>query len=204
MLRTTFTALAGHFTQDVSFIERLWDSIEKEYNGKGRYYHNLTHLENLLAQLQDVKSQIEDFDTVLFALFYHDIIYKSTEKDNEEKSADTAVSALKEIGYPKDKMDKCAAIILATKSHSVSADSDTNLFTDADLSILGSDWEQYSAYFKNVRKEYSVYPDLLYNPGRKKVLNHFLEMGHIFKTNFFRAKYESVARENIRREIEIL
>ncbi len=204
MLRTTFSALAGRYTGNTALIAELWNSIEAKYTGKGRHYHDLRHLENLLTQLDACKVLIEDWDTVLFSLFYHDIIYKATAKDNEEKSAEAAIEALGELGFPDDKTAKCSAIILATKSHSASVDNDTNLFTDADLSILGSDSEEYHAYFKNVRKEYSIYLDFMYNPGRKKVLQHFMGMEYIFKTDFFREKYEEKARQNLQKEIEIL
>jgi predicted metal-dependent HD superfamily phosphohydrolase len=91
---------------------------------------------------------------------------------------------------------------MATKGHTFSDDPDTNLFTDADLSVLGKPWPTYEAYFKNVRKEYAIYPDFLYKPGRKKVLQHFLTMPRIFKTEYFYDAYESNARENITRELE--
>lgn len=204
MLKTTFFELAGKYTTDSELIAQLWTVIEKHYSGKGRYYHNLSHLENMLGELEHCKNEIADWDTVLFALFYHDLIYKSTAKDNEEKSAEEAVKALRKTGYQEDKITKCSAMIIATKSHTVSSDNDTNLFTDADLSILGSSWENYYNYCQNVRKEYSVYPDLLYNPGRKKVLQHFLQMEYIFKTELFREKYEGSARENLMREIAVL
>jgi predicted metal-dependent HD superfamily phosphohydrolase len=80
-------------------------------------------------------------------------------------------------------------------------DNDTNLFTDADLSILGKSWDAYSQYYQQVRKEYGFYPDLLYKPGRKKVLQHFLSMNSIYKTPFFKEKYEHSAIENLKHEL---
>jgi len=44
-----------------------------------------------------------------------------------------------------------------------------------------------------------VYPDLVYNPGRKKVLNHFLAMDSIFKTDYFYNKFDRQAKENLRK-----
>ncbi len=44
----------------------------------------------------------------------------------------------------------------------------------------------------------------MYNPGRKKVLTHFLAFEEIYKTEFFKEKYEQKVRENIIREIESL
>ncbi|MGE4514074.1 MAG: hypothetical protein AB7E26_09720, partial [Chryseobacterium sp.] len=72
------------------------------------------------------------------------------------------------------------------------------------LSILGSESEIYVSYTQKIRKEYSIYPDLLYRPGRKKVLEHFLKSESIFKTEYFKEKYELRARENILSEIESL
>lgn len=55
-------------------------------------------------------------------------------------------------------------------------------------------------YTKQIRKEYSIYPDFLYKPGRKKVLEHFLQLENIFKTDYFKTKYEVQARKNIESE----
>ena len=101
-------------------------------------------------------------------------------------------------------IDLCVQHILATKSHAVSENNDTNLFTDADLSVLGADREVYEQYYKQIRKEYSIYPDLMYNPGRKKVLQNFLGMKRIFKTDYFYGKFEEKARRNITAELNEL
>jgi hypothetical protein len=66
------------------------------------------------------------------------------------------------------------------------------------------DWETYLDYCQKVRKEYSIYPDLLYNLGRRKVLEHFLQMKMIFKTEAFFNRFEQNARQNIGREIREL
>ena len=57
---------------------------------------------------------------------------------------------------------------------------------------------------KNIRKEYAIYPDMLYNPGRKKVLQHFLTMDTIYKTAVYRDRYEQKAKENLQRELELI
>lgn len=155
----------------------------------------------MFAQLTEVKDEIQNWETILFTLYYHDIIYNSLKSDNEEKSAKLAVKRLKQISVSNDTIEICKQQILATKSHLKSTDSDTNYFTDSDLSVLGQDWETYSAYFKKVRKEYTVYPDFVYNAGRKKVLNHFLTMDRIFKTKFFYIKFEKQAKENVQKEL---
>ena len=204
MLKETFIELLTKYTDNDSLKKELWTEIEKNYSSKKRHYHTLEHLDNLLSQLTDVKSEIQNWEIILFTLFYHDIIYNSIKSDNEEKSAEFTENRMKQISVSNDKIELCKEQILATKSHIKSTDSDTNYFTDADLSVLGQNWETYLLYCKNVRKEYSIYPTLVYNPGRKKVLNHFLSMDRIFKMDFFYNKFEIQAKQNLQQEIESL
>ena len=201
-MQVLFTDLASKYTSDEGLTHSLWLEVYHFYTSRKRYYHNLTHLEKLFGALLEVKGQVEDWDSVLFALFYHDIIYNPLRKDNEEKSALRAQERLQQLHVPPEKIARCAAHIRATQGHQVSTDADTNLFTDADLSILGQDWDTYSTYIAQIRKEYAIYPDLLYRPGRQKVLRHFLAMDRIYKTDFFFERYEEQARENMRRELE--
>lgn len=204
MLKQAYIELLTNYSDNYSLNNELWTEIEKNYSSKKRHYHTLQHLDSLLAQLNDVKGQIQNWESILFTLYYHDIIYNSLKSDNEEKSAEFAEKRMKQISVSNDKIELCKKQILATKSHIQSTDSDTNYFTDIDLSVLGQTWETYSAYYKNIRKEYSIYPDIVYNPGRKKVLNHFLTMDRIFKTDFFHDKFEIQAKLNLQKEIELL
>src|SRR3989344_3054859 len=182
-----FTTLIS--TYNPNLTNKLWSEIITNYSDEGRFYHNLTHLENLLAELKHVKTEIEDWNTILFTLYYHDVIYDVSKNDNEEKSADFAEERMTSLGVRAEMISKCKKQILATKNHGQSPDNDTNFFTDADLSILGKDWNTYQVYFQNVRKEYAIYPDAVYKPGRKKILEHFLNMSRIFKTDYFFQQY---------------
>lgn len=203
-LKGNFMDLCLHFTKDGNLIENLWQEIETRYSAKDRYYHDLFHLENMFMELESVKSRIADFYTVSFSVFYHDIIYDASSKSNEEKSASYAAERLQKMGLPQALILKTVNQILATKSHTKSDDPDTNYLLDADLSVLGKDSAIYFDYTRKVRKEYALYPDFLYKPGRKKVLKHFLELKSIFKTEHFRDKYEQQARKNIAAEIQLL
>ncbi|HTN46703.1 MAG TPA: hypothetical protein VL098_10190 [Flavipsychrobacter sp.] len=204
MLKQTFIRLLTNYTNDNHLISNFWTEVEECYLGKNRYYHTLQHLENLLRQLIEVKEEINNWDAILFALYYHDIIYNSLRSDNEEKSAELAEERMRQIPVSDLIIVHCKKQILATRSHIKSPDSDVNYFTDADLSILGQPWEVYLLYYQNVRKEYSHYPDIIYNPGRKKVLDHFLAMDRIFKTDFFYRRFETQARQNFLQERELL
>lgn len=182
----------------------LWNEIEQQYNQSRRFYHTFTHLQNLLEQLEPVRNQVDDWESVMFATFYHDIVYNVLKKNNEEKSAELAKKRLMQLRVPEPVIYKTVELILATESHKLHQGNDINLFTDADLSVLGSEWNAYSLYSRQVRKEYGIYPDLVYKPGRKKVLLYFLGLNNIYKTAFFSEKFESQARNNLRRELEEL
>ncbi|AZJ33935.1 hypothetical protein D6200_08115 [Tenacibaculum mesophilum] len=204
MLKNTFLNLLATYSNDNSFNILLWQEIEEYYTSKKRHYHTLEHLENLLFQLTPIRTKISSWNTILFTLFYHDVIYNSLKNNNEEKSAELAVKRMNQLSIPNKVIENCFSQILATKSHKTSENSDTNYFTDADLSILGQSWEVYTQYYKNVRKEYAIYPNIIYNSGRKKALLHFLTMKNIFKTEYFYQKFEETARKNIQKEIELL
>ena len=193
-----------NFTTNDSLINKLWSEIVFNYNDSRRYYHNLAHLDNLNEQLLPVRQQIEDWQTVVLSVAYHDIIYNTLKHDNEEKSAAFAADRLTQLALPSTQIEKCRQQILSTKEHQVSDDTDTNYFTDADLSILGFDNNSYLKYAEQIRKEYQYYPDFLYQPGRRKVLIHFLKMEAIFKTKYFHDKYEEQARVNILNELRTL
>jgi predicted metal-dependent HD superfamily phosphohydrolase len=204
MLEETFIKVIGNYTTDARLAMQLWEEIEENYSNKKRHYHTLNHLESLLQHLFTIKIQIKDWDTILFSLYYHDIIYNPLKTTNEEKSAEFAENRMQLIGVPQKTIENSLNQILATKKHLLSLDNDTNIFTDADLSILGQPWNVYVNYYTQVRNEYALYPDLIYKPGRKKVLQHFLQMERIFKTDFFYTKFELRAKENLQKELELL
>jgi predicted metal-dependent HD superfamily phosphohydrolase len=204
MLEETFKSLAHHYQNDTQHAEKLWKELVMHYSDGKRHYHTLNHLHCLLIQILTYKDAITDLDAILFALYYHDAVYDVLRKDNEEKSAELAEERMRSLSVPREKIELSKQHIVATKAHTLTTNPDTNLFTDADLSILGANWDTYYTYSQQIRQEYSIYPDLLYKPGRKEVLRHFLEMARIFKTDYFFNAYENQARENIEKELSLL
>ena len=204
MFESNFKAILANFTSDQSLINKLWTEVIFHYNKHDRHYHTLQHLDHLLKELSPIQDKIADWQVVVLAIAYHDIIYNPLKQDNEEKSAALAHERLNLLNIAPDRSAKCKALIAATKSHSQSTDSDINYFIDADLAILGNSYFSYKKYTEQIRKEYSIYPDILYKPGRQKVLQHFLQMPTIYKTMYFIEKYEQQARNNIAYELQEL
>lgn len=203
-MKNLFFETASKYSDNSYLIKDLWDEIEQSYSSSHRHYHNLIHIEDVIHQISFVKNEISDWDTILFSAFYHDIVYDIKSPTNEEDSALIAKDRLQSLSYPSEKINRCISQILATKSHEISEDHDSNLFTDADLAILGTDIPQYKIYTQQIREEYIAYPDSIYKKGRKEILERMLQMDHIYKSNYFYRNFEEKARANIAKEIEII
>ncbi|HEY1023427.1 MAG TPA: hypothetical protein VGE06_14000 [Flavisolibacter sp.] len=208
MIKKDFIAQVVKHGVPVAEAEEYWLEIETAYLESGRYFHDLSHLEYLLIELIPLKPRFEDWETAFFSLVYHDVVYDVERhmvmNDNEEKSADFAAKQLAAMGYSSSIIEKCKSQIMATQKHGLAPDNDTNLFTDADLSILGKPWPQYAAYKDKIRKEYSVYNDSIYTIGRRRVLETFLQREPLFKTKYFYDRYEETAKANLRKEWQLL
>lgn len=197
-----FKCVTTH-TSDSILQAALWDEIEFNYSTPHRHYHNLTHLDNLLEELRPYKEEFISWDAIVFAIAYHDLIYNPTRIDNEEVSAIKAMHRLHAIGFPDIPRELCKQFILATTDHKPGS-TETNLFLDADISILGKKPNIYLEYTKNIRKEYSAYNDEQFRHARKKLLTEWLALPLIFKSPVFIEKYEQRARQNIQYELNSL
>jgi predicted metal-dependent HD superfamily phosphohydrolase len=200
-IQQCFFSLLSSLSHNKHTHQSLWEEIESSYSNPQRHYHTLTHLENVLSELISVKNKIQQWEAVLFALFYHDIVYDVLKQDNEEASAAIVETRMIALNIRSKIITQTAQLILATKKHELHANQDINFFTDADLSILGKPWNDYEVYAAQIRQEYIIYPDEVYFPGREKVLNHFLNMSQIFKSDFFFDKYETQAKANLELEL---
>jgi predicted metal-dependent HD superfamily phosphohydrolase len=75
---------------------------------------------------------------------------------------------------------------------------------DVDLSILGQDPGRFWKYEDQIRKKYEWAPENVFAAKRGEILKRFLTREKIFRTDFFFAKYEALARENLRESIRRL
>jgi predicted metal-dependent HD superfamily phosphohydrolase len=176
------------------------------YTAAGRHYHDLRHIEALLALADGCADLIADREAVEAAIWFHDAIYDTRCHDNEARSAALAVARL--AGRTQaDRIARIAAMIRATASHALpdfadaAATSDCALFLDMDLAILGSPPAEFDAYDAAVRREYDWVPEAQWKPGRRAVLAQFLARPAIYATRRLRASHEAAARGNLARAI---
>jgi len=205
-LQKSWSELAESYSEDKNLINFYWDKISTNYSEKKRYYHNLIHINSMLEMASENKNSIYKYDEMKFAIWFHDIIYKATSKKNEEKSADFAKLALENFSKKELNINKISQLIISTKNHKIILDKDNDnaFLLDFDLSILGANWNKYEYYIQNIRKEYKIYPDFVYNPARKKVLESFVNREQLYFSEKYQELFEEQARRNLAREIKLL
>jgi len=199
MLQDKFYTLCQNFTSDKELSKNLWIEIKTSYSDPNRYYHTLKHLEYIYTSLENI-----EIDSVIeFSIFYHDIIYDVKKNNNEEKSAFLAKKRLAELNVSQKIQNEVFELILKTKTHQTTSQKDS-LFLDADLTILASPKKIYQNYIYNIRKEYTLYSDKVYNNGRKEVLKFFLKQERLYSSDYFHRRYEKIARKNLESELKSL
>ncbi len=174
--------------------EKVFLRLAAYYTESHRAYHNLEHIVNMLDEL-DRQHGIDL--ALVFAVWFHDAIYDSKEKNNEERSATVAEVALEEMGLYNHFGDRVTKLILATKHTGVPKSPAEEVIVDLDLAILGKPEKEFDAYQANIRKEYAWVPETDFRAGRSKILQSFLDRPTIYATKLFQEKYEAAARKNL-------
>ena len=182
-----------------ALLEATYADIARRYGERHRSYHTLQHLEAMFA---DCDRFGVDSAAVDFAVWFHDIVYRPGSAANEARSARLAAAALASIGVAGPLADAVERMILCSKRHrDPQGDSDTRLFLDADMAILGAGAEDYRRYAEAVRREFKRLPGWLYRRGRRQFLAGLLGARPIFESPGFYQAYEERARVNIAGEL---
>ena len=162
------------------------------------------HIDECLREFDPARHLTNNLCAVEAAIWFHDAVYDSRTKDNEEKSAELWRDVAAGAGIEARVVEKVAKLILATKHAATPVDSDAELIADVDLAILGQPAERFDEYERQIREEYAWVPSEAFAAGRGAVLRGFLSRPSIYATEHFRRKYEARARENLRRSLERL
>ena len=184
-------------------LEQCFSIVTEQYTKPNRHYHNLNHIENLMAQIEQLSLSIDDKAILLNVALFHDVIYKAGRNNNENKSAEFAGYWLSKLNLGTIDSQIICDMIRSTKTHK-SSDFLTQLFLDMDLSILGENEENYQAYIIQIRKEHIQIPNYLYKIERKRFLKVMLSREVIFSTSEYYEAFENRARRNLRNELNTL
>ena len=187
----------GNPEESASVLQDLLD----RYNEPHRAYHNLEHIVTMLDTLWQIP---ENTPALALAVWFHDAVYNTRAKDNEERSAALASESIQKLGLSEKLCAQVTDLILATKHSVVPDNQSAKVLVDLDLIVLGSDQKKYNEYEEGIRQEYNWVPEQDFVSGRCTILQAFLDRPSIFTTQAFREIHESVARNNLERSIEKL
>ena len=194
---------------DPSYDECLVDAELKAraaYSEPHRAYHDHRHLDECLGHLESIRDLDErDRRLLKWAILWHDAVYEPGGRDNEERSADLALSDLAGCGVADEDSAEVARLIRLTERHRAEPDDRLGaLMVSIDLSILGTDPDRYREYSADVRREYVHVPEQLWRTGRSLVLKRLLEVDPLYPDPGFRDRFEAQARENMEAELKVL
>lgn len=177
---------------------RVWSELERRYLEPHRAYHNFDHIGHCLAEFAAVKELAESANAVELAIWFHDAVYDTHAKDNEEQSARLAAQFLDEAGVDPTLISFVVSLIHATKHAAPPGSPDAALLVDIDLAILGQPRERYACFEEEIRSEYSWVALAEFAAGRGTILGGFLGRPAIYGTDSFCGRYEATARRNLR------
>lgn len=180
--------------------------MEAQYSHSSRRYHNLSHIHALLRHAETMHAFIAHPQTVEFAIWFHDVIYDTHDRDNERRSARWASKTMHAMRLDSNVVSAVERCILATQKHETDWFDipDLPLFLDLDLAILGAPEETYREYSMAVRQEYDWVLEPSYRFARRRVLKAFLERPRLFFTPAMADRFEQQARRNMEQELVLL
>lgn len=171
--------------------------LESHYEEAARKYHGPHHINECLGVLDRSNLGEASNPLVEFGLWFHDAIYNTFSRKNEERSAEAAVRVLERSGRPPADCALVRELILATRHDVRPTDPPQQLLVDVDLAILGANADRYAEFELQIRAEYWWVPTALYRKQRAAILHSFVMRPSIYATHEFRERYERQARNNI-------
>jgi predicted metal-dependent HD superfamily phosphohydrolase len=193
-------------------IEATCRRLIERWQEPDRHFHNLKHLVDVLARVDELAEETHHPDTVRLAAWYHGAVFNSAPSkaysrsggEDEAASAELAREELGALGVPAPTLDRIAELVLNLKRHEIkSRDIDCLALSDADLAVLASDPQHYQAYRKAVRAEYEHLPKRHYVEGRRAIVSKLLGRRHLFVSPMG-SQWEDAARENLTAELALL
>jgi predicted metal-dependent HD superfamily phosphohydrolase len=177
--------------------QTVYGELRRRYDEPFRQYHNLRHILDCLRLCDEIGPLLADRDAVEIALWFHDAVYDRGASTNELRSAELFLSF--STGASFMFRHRVCDHILATRHSTTVSDSDRRFLVDIDLSGFGAPWDEFMRNGALLREECNDQDDVRYHFGQVAFLSRLQERRHFFATDYFRARYEATARDNLRR-----
>ena len=179
---------------------RIFDEVSGRYREPHRRYHTPQHIRHCLEQFDLAAALMDERDAVEMALWFHDVVWESGSAPgvNERESADLFLEHLGDSLHEGFR-DTVHRLVMVTVYPSEPATPDEGYMVDIDLSSFGLPWEEFRRDSQAVRDELPHLTDGEFYPKQHRFLRMLLARERFFVTDFFAARYERTARDNIER-----
>jgi predicted metal-dependent HD superfamily phosphohydrolase len=189
-------------------------TLDAAYREPQRAYHAWGHIVDLLTKLDALAHLPTRADLVATAIFWHDSVYLTRDKDGRARTDPENVRASAALfrRHSKFGADEAQAIndlIMATANHmkaNAAAEHypgftrDLDFFLDLDLSSLAAPWPVFEKNLDNIHFEFGWVPERAFYLGRIQMLEGFLEAGDsLYRLTETRALWFAQARANLQR-----
>ncbi len=176
---------------------QIYQMLIDAYNEKQRVYHTQQHIEDCLTLFDEIKSYLQNADSVELAIWFHDVIYQINSRDNEELSADLFMNISEGALQAATRHQVYQHIIATLHNGSEMLEHDTRYMVDIDLSSFGLPWDRFIQNSREVRQEMSHIPDEEFYPRQCAFQQSLLKHGRFYQTDYFFKNYEQSALNNI-------
>ncbi len=179
----------------------VYEELVRLYSDASRHYHTPEHIAHCLRQFDAASPYMDEPDAVELALWFHDVIYDIHADDNELRSAEL-FERLAGITMSPEFKQRVHDLIMVTTHDGFPGTADERFMVDIDLSSFGLPWDEFARDSAAVRAEFGHVPDERFYSRQRDFMRKLLSRPSFCFTDFFRARHEDQARENIRRTIE--
>lgn len=174
----------------------------------GRFHHNVKHLVDVLAKVDQLAEETHDPEYVRLAAWYHGAVFSSAPTnayaqrggEDEVASSELAAAELGALGVPPAAVQRIHDIITGIARHRDAIDVDTQALCDAELATLAVEPQRYASYRRDVRSEYAHLPLRDYLTARIAILTKLLARKQLFASPLGH-QWEDPARENLSAEL---
>ena len=181
----------------------IWKNLLDHFAEPHRRYHGKSHMEHCLREFDQASPSMENPDAVEMALWFHDAIYAAGAPDNEEQSANLfqyfARHSLEDAFA-----NEVGLLIMETKHVQIPTTSNAKYTVDIDLASFGRPWPEFMADCHALRNEQTTFSHEQFYRNKYAFLNSLLARPNVFSTPHFQERYESFARQNMVRYIELI
>lgn len=182
---------------DFAYGNQVGELLYNMMTGGRLWYHNYQHILDIFdfAKKHDISLNRKQ----RLAIWFHDCIYIVGMNDNEQSSAEFALLMLQNIKLEPFDQYEIYKMILNTADHqcdNLVLSQEACIVMDLDLFNLTLSWDEFVIYGELARKEYEIDHNEWYT-ARSKFFLPFLQREHIFRSDFFKDKFEEQAKKNL-------